>query len=526
MDTQRTTTFARAALHWLLGAAALIAFSAAVATGAASGLHGAALNSLALALLGGAVALLTAMRLGAAPSQRLGGRAQAQRRRYHGLAYATLGSVYLVLVFGSLVAEADALLACTTLPLCPSPSQLALLTVLHRGAAAVITSAVLLLAVQTWRLFPGAAARRAALAAFGLLTVQNLIGLAQVLLARGDVGVTLEAARFGHLAFGAAAWGAIVVLATVALRLPFPASDAQSEPAAAKAEPPAWRALLNDYVSLTKPGVITLLIFTTLVAMLITPAGLPSLDLVFWTLLGGWLMPAGAHALNCYLDRDIDINMGRTSRRPLPSNRIPPWHALALGLTLAGLAFAILAVFVNMLTALLALAGFFYYVVIYTMWLKRSSMSNIVIGGGAGAFPPLIGWAAVTGSLSLPSLFLFIIIFYWTPPHFWALALIREKDYARAGVPMLPVVAGDGETRRQILLYSVMMVALSLLLTPFGMLGLPYLLLALVLGGVFLAYALRLYRDGSTNAAWGLYKFSLLYLALLFGAMVLDRMVA
>ncbi len=525
METQRTTTFARAALHWLLAAAALIAFSAAVAAGAVSSLRGAALNSLALALLGGALALLTAMHLGAAPAQRLGGRAQAQRRRYHTLAYATLGSVYLVLVFGSLVAQADALLACTTLPLCPGPSQLALLTVLHRGAAAVITSVVLLLAVQTWRLFPAAAARRAALAAFGLLTVQNLIGLAQVLLARGGAEGGLEAARFGHLVFGGAAWSAIVVLATVALRLPFPAGEAQAEPVT-RAEPPAWRARLGDYVSLTKPGVISLLIFTTLAAMLITPAGLPSLDLVFWTLLGGWLMPAGAHALNCYIDRDIDINMGRTSRRPLPSNRMPAWHALALGLALAGLAFVILAVFVNMLTALLALAGCFYYVVIYTLWLKRSSMSNIVIGGGAGAFPPLIGWAAVTGGLSLPSLFLFIIIFYWTPPHFWALALIRERDYARAGVPMLPVVAGDGETRRQIVLYSVMMVALSLLLTPFGMLGLPYMVLALALGGVFLAYALRLHRDGSTNAAWGLYKFSLLYLALLFGAMVLDRMVA
>jgi protoheme IX farnesyltransferase len=171
----------------------------------------------------------------------------------------------------------------------------------------------------------------------------------------------------------------------------------------------------------------------------------------------------------------------------------------------------------------LALAGFVYYVGIYTLWLKRRSPSNIVIGGGAGAFPPLVGWAAVTGGLTLSSLFLFAIIFYWTPPHFWALALIRQKDYANAGVPMLPVVAGEDETRRQIVLYTIQMVSLSLLLTPLHIMGLPYLLMALALGAIFTRYALRLRREGTTGAAWRLYKFSLLYLALLFGAMVADR---
>lgn len=268
---------------------------------------------------------------------------------------------------------------------------------------------------------------------------------------------------------------------------------------------------------------ITLLMLTTVAAMCITPAGLPSPELVFWTMIGGWLMPSGAHALNCYFDRDIDIKMGRTGRRPLPGNRIPAWHALVLGIVLAALAFVILAMFVNLLTAVLALAGFVYYVGIYTLWLKRRSPSNIVIGGGAGAFPPLVGWAAVTGGLTLSSLFLFAIIFYWTPPHFWALALIRQKDYANAGVPMLPVVAGEDETRRQIVLYTIQMVSLSLLLTPLHIMGLPYLLMALALGAIFTRYALRLRREGTTGAAWRLYKFSLLYLALLFGAMVADR---
>jgi protoheme IX farnesyltransferase len=179
------------------------------------------------------------------------------------------------------------------------------------------------------------------------------------------------------------------------------------------------------------------------------------LSLVLWTTLGGWLMASGSHSINCYLDKDIDVNMGRTGRRPIPSGRIPAWHALALGIALGVVAFVILASFVNLLAAMLALAGFLYYVFIYTIWLKRTSKHNIVIGGGAGAFPPLVGWAAVAGSLAPEALLLWLIVFFWTPPHFWALALIRQKDYARAGVPMLPVVEGDQETRRQIVIYTL-----------------------------------------------------------------------
>jgi protoheme IX farnesyltransferase len=259
--------------------------------------------------------------------------------------------------------------------------------------------------------------------------------------------------------------------------------------------------------------------------MYLTPAGAPSLTLVLWTFVGGWLMASGAHSVNCWADQDIDINMGRTSRRPIPSGRIPAWHALALGIALGVLAFGILVAFVNLAAALLSLAGYLYYVLIYTRWLKRTTPSNIVIGGGAGAFPPLVGWAAATGGLTLPALFLFAIIFYWTPPHFWALALIREKDYARAKVPMLPVVAGSAETKRQILLYTILMLALTVMPTPLQMFGIPYLLMAIGLGAIFLRYVIRLLRADTTAAAWGLYKFSLLYLALLFGAMVIDRVV-
>ena len=259
--------------------------------------------------------------------------------------------------------------------------------------------------------------------------------------------------------------------------------------------------------------------------MYITPAGIPELSLVLWTTLGGWLMASGSHSINCYLDKDIDVNMGRTGRRPIPSGRIPAWHALALGIALGVVAFVILALFVNLLAAILALAGFLYYVFIYTIWLKRTSKHNIVIGGGAGAFPPLVGWAAVTGSLAPEALLLWLIVFFWTPPHFWALALIRQKDYARAGVPMLPVVEGDQETRRQIVIYTLSMLALTALPPALGMLGWAYLLSAAVSGGLFLHYALKLRRDGTTTTAWALYKYSLLYLAILFVAMVVDRVV-
>jgi protoheme IX farnesyltransferase len=287
--------------------------------------------------------------------------------------------------------------------------------------------------------------------------------------------------------------------------------------------PYTWKEKVKDYVSLTKPGVISLLILTTITSMYITPAGKPELALVIWTTIGGWLMAAASHAYNCYLDRDIDVLMGRTGRRPIPSGRIPGWHALVLGSVLMILAAVILVVYANWLTAALAFAGLVYYVLIYTMWLKRSSVQNIVIGGGAGAFPPLVGWAAATGSLTLPSLFLFAIIFYWTPPHFWALAIIRSKDYARAGIPMLPVIAGDNETRWQIVLYTMLMFVVTIMPTPLQMLGMAYLVMASVLGVIFSYYAINLYRQGTTASAWGLYRFSLLYLALLFGALVVDR---
>lgn len=517
---------------WVFIVLALVAYGAVLAGSVASDATGAAVSSIATAALGLALALYTGMRTSAAPV-RLGGRAAAARRAYLTLAFAAIGVLYLALVAGALNTSAGTLWACQTWPGCDGAGNGAWLALAHRGLAGVATLLIAALAVQTWRIRHERALRVMAAWALGLMLAQTIVGLVQVLLAQAGDSLPVSVARLTHLGLSATAWGALVVLATLALRRPFPAVAAAKSPSSATVAHPgitdttllAGRpSLLKDYISLTKPGVISLLILTTITSMYITPAGIPELALALWTALGGWLMASGSHAINCYLDKDIDINMGRTSRRPIPSGRIPAWHALALGIALGVIAFAILAIFVNLLAALLALAGFLYYVVIYTIWLKRTSKHNIVIGGGAGAFPPLVGWAAATGALAPEALLLWLIVFFWTPPHFWALALIREKDYARAGVPMLPVVEGDVETRRQIVLYTIYMLALTALPPLLGMLGWFYLLMAVVFGGLFLHYALKLRRDGTTTTAWALYKYSLLYLALLFVAMVVDRM--
>lgn len=292
-------------------------------------------------------------------------------------------------------------------------------------------------------------------------------------------------------------------------------------------QPVSWRAIVKDYVTLTKPRIISLLLLTTLVPMLIAyegPLSARFLGLVFWTMIGGALASGGAGAINMYLDRDIDAIMSRTRQRPVPNQRVSPLHALVFGLILNLLAFAVLYLAANLLTAVLAIIGTAYYVLVYTRWLKRTSTQNIVIGGAAGAIPPLVGWAAVTGRITVEPLLMFAIIFYWTPPHFWALALLRRTEYARAGVPMLPVVRGEAETKWQILLYSVMMIALTVVLAV-QMAGPVYLALALLLGAIFLRDAYQLFREPGTGLAWKLYKYSLLYLALLFGAMVLDRVI-
>jgi heme o synthase len=283
------------------------------------------------------------------------------------------------------------------------------------------------------------------------------------------------------------------------------------------------RQVLADYVTLTKPKVQLLLLLTTVTTMYV--AGDPSAGLVALTVIGGSLSAGGAAAVNHYWDRDIDAQMARTATRPVPSGRVRHGAALAYGLVLAALSFLLLATTVNVLAAFLALSGFLGYVFVYTIWLKRSTPQNIVIGGAAGAVPPLVGWAAVTGGLDPAALYLFAIVFYWTPPHFWALSLLMKDEYARVGVPMMPVVHGETETRRQIVLYTGLLVVLTLLPVVFGFFGAIYAVAAVLLGGGFMTLSVRLQRAADRRSALRTYLYSLAYLALLFIAMVVDARV-
>jgi heme o synthase len=286
----------------------------------------------------------------------------------------------------------------------------------------------------------------------------------------------------------------------------------------------AW-SVASDYVALTKPRIISLLLLTTVAAMFVAdPAG-PALSTVLWTMLGGYLAAGGAGAINHYLEREADARMARTRGRPLASGRIQPVHGLAFGIALGTAAVVVLAVAVNALAAGLALAGLLGYALVYTLWLKPLTPQNIVIGGAAGAIPPLVGWAAATGGLDLGALYLFGVVFLWTPPHFWALALLIKDEYARTGVPMLPVVRGEQATRRHILAYTIVLLGVTPLPVATGLFGLAYLVPALALGVGFAALAAWLCVWPSRRAALRLYLASLAYLALLFVAMALDRAV-
>jgi protoheme IX farnesyltransferase len=279
-------------------------------------------------------------------------------------------------------------------------------------------------------------------------------------------------------------------------------------------------ALVSDYVALTKPKVQSLLLLTTVTTMYV--AATPSPLRVALTCLGGYLSAGGAGAINHYWDRDIDARMTRTEDRPIPSGRVSPGAALRYGIALAIASVLLLGTTVNWLAAGLSFAGFVGYVGVYTIWLKRRTPQNIVIGGAAGAVPPLVGWAAATGHLSWTAVFLFAIVFYWTPAHFWALSLLMKDEYAAAGVPMMPVVRGERETRRQIVIYTLLLYAVSQLPFCAGELGGVYLAASMVLGVGFIYSALRLYRAATRRAALQLYLFSLAYLALLFASMLVD----
>ncbi len=304
-----------------------------------------------------------------------------------------------------------------------------------------------------------------------------------------------------------------------------PADGLSADGATVKA-PPAWRATLADYVTLTKPRIMSLLVLTAVCSMVAAAGGSPATVPLAALVIGGALACGGASALNHVLDRDIDRLMGpRTASRPVAAGRIAPRRAVVFGLTLSALAFVVLTVFANLLAAVLSLSGGLFYVLIYTVWLKRSTAQNIVIGGAAGAIPPLAGWAAAHGTLGVGAIMLFGIVLLWTPPHFWALALLLSRHYEAARVPMMPVVRGASATSVQVLLYTVALVAMSLLPAALGTFGGGYLVSAVVLGGVFCALAWRLWRAPTPARAAVLFHYSLLYLSLLFLAVAVDAVV-
>jgi protoheme IX farnesyltransferase len=453
----------------------------------------------------------------------LGGTTSESDRSFPRLTLITAGVVGLLLLVGTYVRASGAQLVFTDWPLMdgrlvPALGGAATAMFLHRILAATAMLLVLWMAIRART----AVVRHPPL--IRLSTTALALFVAQIVIGAANVWTRLRPwAVVAHVALSVLIWAAVIALATVAARLAEARTSAEPEDEK-EHERPSLRDTVTAYYRLTKPRIVLLLLITTVPAMLLAARGLPSLWLILATLVGGALAAGSANSINMYLDRDIDAIMRRTRQRPLPSHAIAPDHALRFGFVLGAIAFYFLAVTVNVLAAVLALSAIAFYVFVYTMWLKRTTTQNIVIGGAAGAVPALVGWAAVTGTLAWPAVVLFGIVFVWTPPHFWALAMRFSGDYAAAGVPMLPVVRGDAETRRQILLYSLVLFATTLVLVPVGHMGPVYTIAAVALGGAFVYRALQVWRTGDDARTRRLFAFSILYLAGLFGAVGVDAL--
>lgn len=499
----------------------------------------------------------------------LPGRGRSQR--FTLLAAFTAAATFVLLVFGANVTALDAALVFPDWPLMggavvppfgempATTANLAFTHAMHRYVGIVVGVVLAATWVAAWR---GRWSGRISRPLFWLVTLaaalyplQAVVGALQVWTRLAPWTQTL------HVALAAFVWTAAAAAALVSYygarsTVPGTAPSAGAGAAtsaggasggeagaggsgtSAPAEPAPGRRIgdtARAYIALTKPRIIELLLITTVPAMVLATRDLPGVDwvdwgwLVAWTLIGGTLAAGSANAINQYLDRDIDLLMARTRRRPLPAQSVEPEEAVVFGIVLGVISIALLAYFVNLVAAFLTLLAIAFYVIVYTMILKRTSTQNIVIGGAAGALPPVIGWAAVTGRVEVPALLLFALVFYWTPPHFWALSLRIARDYAAAGVPMLPVVRGTAETTRQILLYTILLVAISLIFFAVARMGLIYLVAAVVMGALFLWQATRLRRavgvDGTTAGAIRLYRFSISYLTILFAAVALDALV-
>jgi heme o synthase len=455
----------------------------------------------------------------------------AKTRKFAQLAISNALLVYILMLLGSYVTGSGAALACPGWPFCTPASwavsnHLASINMLHRVYAVfvgLVTLWTVISALRRWRVARGQAI--VGLVGGVLFVWQAIVGGLIVLLNEPAFVAGL------HLALATAVWGTLVLLAALASNQMRAAPQKQEiekmeqAEAEAKKEIGLVRQTVTNYVDLMKPHVTVLLLGVTAAAMAIANQGLPPLVLVIPTLLGGAMAAGSANCINCYIDRDIDQIMGRTQRRSLPSGRVEPRQALVFGIILGISSFIVLTLFVNLLSAVLAFSAILFYVFVYTLWLKRSTVQNIVIGGAAGAMPVLVGWAAITNNLSMPAIWLFAIIFFWTPPHFWALSLLILKDYEKAGIPMLPVIKGEAETRRQILLYSLLLLAITLVLFAMGAMGYFYLVGAVILGGGLVYLAIRLWREQSKKWARTLFWYSNMYLAAIFAIMVLDRVI-
>ncbi|MGI8425620.1 MAG: heme o synthase [Actinomycetota bacterium] len=426
-----------------------------------------------------------------------------------------------VVLLGAFVSQYGAALVFPDWPLmngslAPPKAGLALLHYFHRIAAAVLGILLGWLAMRVTKAVPkNKALLKLAHGAFALWLAQALIGGLNVITHSAEWAIVF------HVAFGALLWATLIAMTLTSHRWAEP--GAQSQDLYEEALPGVGiRERVKAYVGLTKPRIIELLLITTVPSMILAARGWPSMWLVLATLVGGTLTAGSANSINCYIDRDIDEKMERTAARPLPRHAVTPVNALRFGIVLGIVGFVFLTLTTNLLAAALAAGAILFYVFIYTLWMKRSTPSNIVIGGAAGAAPALVGWAAVTGSLARPAWILFAIIFYWTPPHFWALAIKYSDQYKAADVPMLPVVSGVPETTRQMVFYSVALAAISLFLFPVAQLGFVYLIACVVLNAAFTGYALHLRANPSVKRAMRLFHFSISYLVLLFVAVAVD----
>ena len=505
-------------------AAALVVMMLQIALGASVVLFRApallAALHLGLALLAFALVLIGLLAVFTHREDTLIPRAQNLSVPFNRLTLTTTVLVFILLLSGAIVSFSETGSACSGWPLCGGgfpETDAGWLAFIHRIITLAAASLISVQFFHAWR------SQRSQPVQLSAATGVMVLMLGEVLVGAVKVQRGFPPDLVGlHAASAAALWGVQIILTAAAW---FSRRSIGQELEESRQILPAFRLRARDFLMLNKPVIVLLLLVTTYAGMVVGGKTLPGIGLTVWTMIGGALAAGGASALNQYIDRELDKRMQRTAKRPLPSGRLTPAEGLAYGLAACLLAFFLMASFVNLLAAVLSLAGMVYYVLLYSIWLKHATVQNIVIGGGAGAIPPLVGWAAATGSLNVPSLFLFALVFLWTPAHFWALALVRQNDYARGGVPMLPVVKGEHETRKQIFIYTLELVALTLLMPLVKISGSIFLVSAVLLGLWLLRTAYRVLRQGGNKNAHLMYRYSSMYLAFIFLAMVIDALV-